>query len=131
MVIEHNPALAREMERRGMRYIYGDVAERSVLVEAGIGRTNSLAFTICDTVAKKDILRLVEELNPNVRVVVRVHYLQEMDSLRGDRAVSFVHPEFEASMDFVQQALLVYGLDEAQAAEHVRARREQYYGNHH
>ena len=128
VVVEHNPAVARELARRGIPYVYGDIADQSVLKEAGLGTARLLALTLPDPVAIRGVVQAALALNPKIELVVRVHYVSEIAKLRSSEPVHFVHPEFEAGLHFARHALTVYGLDLDRAGEHIETRRVQHYG---
>lgn len=84
-VIDFNPLVNRELRRRGMRIIYGDITQRDTLLHAGIAHAEVLVCTLPNTVLKgSNNLRLARELraiNPTARLIMHAEKLQDVATL--------------------------------------------------
>lgn len=74
LVIDFSPAVLRELRRRGVACLYGDVASMDTLQQAAVHGANVVVSTITDAVLKGTtnlrLLRKVRKLAPAARVVV-------------------------------------------------------------
>jgi len=59
--------------KEGVPVIFGDARMSSTLLEAGIERARAIMITVNDDVVNSVIARRARELNPGVRVVVRIY----------------------------------------------------------
>jgi len=84
-VIDFNPLVSRELRRRGVRIIYGDITQRDTLLHAGIAHAEVLVCTLPNTVLKgSNNLRLARELraiNPAARLIMHAEKLQDVATL--------------------------------------------------
>jgi len=84
-VIDFNPLVNRELRRRGVRIIYGDITQRDTLVHAGIDCAETVVCTLPNTVLKGSTnLRLARELraiNPTARLIMHAEKLQDVADL--------------------------------------------------
>ncbi len=84
-VVDFNPLVSRELQRRGVRIIYGDITQRDTLVHAGVAHAEVIICTLPNTVLKgSNNLRLARELraiNPNGRLIMHAEKLADVASL--------------------------------------------------
>jgi Kef-type K+ transport system membrane component KefB len=132
LVIDFNPTVMRELRRRGIRCVYGDVAHADTLRHVGISQANLVVCSITDDILRGTsnlrLLRNVRNSSPNARVMLTTEHIPQ--------ALHF----YEAGADFVyvprlhsasQMAhLLKRGLEDGfedvrnQEIEHLTHRRE-------
>ena len=93
MVIDFNPAVHRELNRRGIKCLYGDIASMDTLHHAQIHSAKVVISTIIDPILKGTnnlrLMRHAKHLCPEAQVVVAA------DTIRG--AIEL----YEAGADFV------------------------------
>jgi Kef-type K+ transport system membrane component KefB len=74
LVIDFNPVVLRELNRRGIKSIYGDVANMNTLRHAQIDSAKIVVSTISDAILRGttnlQLLRQARRLCPNAQVVV-------------------------------------------------------------
>ncbi|MBF0136061.1 MAG: cation:proton antiporter [Magnetococcus sp. DMHC-1] len=90
----------------GLPVIFGDAAQRPVLKAAKMTRANMLLITTPGLAVVLGVIRQAHDLNPSCRIVVRTSDISHMHMIRDAGAVGVIHPEFEAGLEFVRQALL-------------------------
>jgi Kef-type K+ transport system membrane component KefB len=132
LVIDFNPTVMRELRRRGISCVYGDVAHADTLRHAGIGNAELVVCSITDDILRGTsnlrLLRNIRAACPKARVMLTTEHIPQ--------ALHF----YEAGADFVyiprlQSALqiarilkqgLADGFDSARALEieHLSNRRE-------
>jgi len=85
MVLDFNPQVYERLRRRGVHVIYGDIAQRDVLLHAGVGRAETIICSLPNTVLKGasnlKLLRQLRELNPTAKIVVHAELLVDIPAL--------------------------------------------------
>ncbi len=93
MVIDFNPTVMRELRRRGMKVVYGDIAHADTLHHAHIGDAELVVSSITDDVLRGTsnlrILQTVRRISPRARIVLTTEHIPQ--------ALKF----YEAGADFV------------------------------
>ncbi len=81
MVIDFNPTVMRELRRRGIKVVYGDIAHADTLRHAGIQSAELVVSSITDDVLRGTsnlrILRSVRTQAPHVRVVLTTDHIPQ------------------------------------------------------
>ncbi len=84
-VVDFNPLVYGELRRRGISVVYGDIAQRSVLEQAGISEARIVVCSLPNTLLKGTTnLRLLQEvraLNPTAHVIVHAERLSDAATL--------------------------------------------------
>ena len=84
-VVDYNPHVNRELRRRGVTVIYGDISQRATLLHAGIDRAEIIISSIPNALLKNtNNLRLVQELralNPTAKIISHAELLAEVPKL--------------------------------------------------
>ncbi|PYI86645.1 MAG: hypothetical protein DME26_08680 [Verrucomicrobia bacterium] len=84
-VVDFNPIVNKELRRRGVRVIYGDISHRETLIHAGIEKAEIIIITLPNTVLKGTTnLRMVQqlrELNPTAQIVAHAELVREVSLL--------------------------------------------------
>ena len=92
-VIDFNPTVMRELGRKGIKVVYGDIAHADTLRHAGVEHAELVVSSITDDVLRGTsnlrLLRSVKSLAPNARVVLTTEHIPQ--------ALKF----YEAGADFV------------------------------
>lgn len=98
LVIDFNPLVLQELRRRGIRCLYGDVANMDTLHHAHIEHARIVACTISDAILRGTtnarLLRQVRRLCPGAQVIVAADLIATAKDL------------YEAGADFVYIARL-------------------------
>ena len=93
MVIDFNPTVMRELRRRGIKVVYGDIAHADTLHHAGIEEAELVVSSITDDILRGTsnlrILRTIRQHSPHARVVLTTDHIPQ--------ALKF----YEAGADFV------------------------------
>jgi CPA2 family monovalent cation:H+ antiporter-2 len=126
-VIELNPAIVRDLRRRGVRAYYGDAGSDALLLRAGIHQARSLAVTSNDLLTARTAVAHARRLNPSIDVVTRATAAAEIEALRRAGADEVVQPEFEAGLEFVRHVLRRQGVSAAETTALLARRRASFY----
>jgi Kef-type K+ transport system membrane component KefB len=74
VVVDFNPEVFRELKRRGIKVVYGDISNEQTLHHAGIEEAKVVVSTITDDIlvgtSNLNLIRQVRRLAPQARIVV-------------------------------------------------------------
>jgi CPA2 family monovalent cation:H+ antiporter-2 len=123
-VIELNHETVRELGASGIRAVYGDAAQATILEHAGIAGAKTLVFAASGT-PPEAIVRAARDANPDVRIFARTTYVRDVPASLTGGADVVVSAEVEVALALVEHLLVELGatpeqLDRARA----RTRRE-------
>ncbi len=80
-VIDFNPTVMRELGRKGIRCVYGDIAHADTLRHAGVEHAKLVVSSITDDVLRGTsnlrLLRSVQGLAPNAHVVLTTEHIPQ------------------------------------------------------
>ncbi len=100
----------REAAAAGDRVVYGDAAKREVLLAAGLMRAKILVITYDDKHSALKILHHVQELRPDLPVIVRTTDETHIEALKQAGATEVVAEVLEGSVMLASQAMLMSGV---------------------
>ena len=109
------------------RVVYGDAAKREVLMAAGLMRAKVLVVTYTDKHSALTILRHVNELRPDLPVVVRSIDDTDIEELKNAGAAEVVAEVLEGSIMLASQALLLAGVPVKRVIHQVQENRARRY----
>src|SRR6185369_319072 len=107
-VVELNHDTVAQLKKEGIRAVYGDAAQRSILEEAGVREAGSLVFAASGTAADA-VIAVAKELNPGIRILARATYVREMPAARKAGADVVVSAEAEVAMAMTEHLLFELG----------------------
>lgn len=110
VVIEQDPVLVRAEKAGGTPIFYGDSARQEVLAHAGIAHARALALTVSDANSTLRSAELARRLNPDVRVVARARYIDEVEPLIKVGTQDVVPEEFVSSVELFSRVLNIYAV---------------------
>lgn len=100
-VVDFNPEVYRKLNQRGVKCVFGDIANSGVLREAGIEGARVVLSTIPDTILKGtsnlQLLSSVKAINPKGRVIVTAETVEMARRLWDAGADFVILPHVEAS----------------------------------
>lgn len=108
IVIEINPETVRHEKLKGEPIVYGDADQRAVLEHAGILAAKSVVITISDPANSRRIIEAARRLNPNAHIIVRTHFVNDIDRLYAVGADEVISDEFESSIELFSRVLNRY-----------------------
>ncbi len=81
LVIDYNPTVMRELRRRGVKCVYGDIAHADTLRHAGIANAQLVVSSITDDVLRGTsnlrLMRSIQNAAPNARVVLTTDHIPQ------------------------------------------------------
>jgi Kef-type K+ transport system membrane component KefB len=111
-VIDFNPEVCQELNRRGIKCLFGDLGNTGTLTEAGLEKASLVISSIPDTILKgtnnMSILNYIKRVNPAARVVVTAERIHSAEKLWDAGADFVILPQVEMSskLALVMQKLI-------------------------
>jgi len=112
-VIEIDPERISDLQRGGTAYIYGDASNAHVLSRVDLAKARVLVVTFPDPLAVVTTVKNALVINPDIRIVARVHRVREAGLLRKLGIEALISPEYEASLEFLRKTLSAVGWKKA------------------
>lgn len=118
-VIEINPVTVKKLRDQGIITFYGDSASRHLLLEAGILRARSLVVSFPDPLGIQQIISSVEDLNPDLFLLVRTRFEREMPRLYDLGADAVVMEEWLASFELNRILMHQFQIPDDRISKHL------------
>jgi CPA2 family monovalent cation:H+ antiporter-2 len=110
--VDQNPLTVAHARESGQPVLFGDATRAAILERLGVERAKLVSIAISDPGGTHRCISAVRALAPDVRVVVRTRYLQELDQIFAEGATEVVAEEFEASIDLFSKVLRAFEIPE-------------------
>ncbi|KXS32726.1 MAG: Sodium/hydrogen exchanger [Candidatus Gallionella acididurans] len=110
IALDLDPRRVHEAAAEGKSVVYGDAAKREVLMAAGLMRAKTLVVTYNDKHSALKILHHVNQMRPDLPVVVRTTDDSYIDEFKKAGAAEVVAEVTEGSVMLASQALLMSGV---------------------
>ncbi|MEW6432849.1 MAG: cation:proton antiporter [Myxococcota bacterium] len=105
VVLELNADTVRTARAAGEDIHYGDATSEDALEHVHLEAARALVLVMNDPAAARRVLNTARHVAPKVPVLLRTHYLVEVDQLLGAGAADVVAEEVESAMEIVVRAL--------------------------
>lgn len=99
-VVEHDPALVRSAQARGVAAVYGDAVNPRILAQLITHATRVVLVTMPEPAATAAVTRHVRKTSSEARVVARAANADEADRLKSQGAADALVPELEGARAF-------------------------------
>lgn len=107
-ILEMNPDLVGNARREGEPVYFGDATQPEVLKQANITAARVAVVAISDAAATIRICDLIRRISPEVHLIVRTRYIQEIEGLYRVGANEVIPEEFETSIEIFTLVLRKY-----------------------
>jgi CPA2 family monovalent cation:H+ antiporter-2 len=108
IIIEMNPETVRVEKEKGEPIYYGDAGQEAVLNHANIKEARIVVLVISDPAATRRTALIARRLNPDVHIIARTRFLQEMEPLYKLGVNEVIPEEFETSVEIFSRVLTRY-----------------------
>lgn len=108
VIIETNPETVRQERQHGERIHYGDATHGSVLESANIMSARVLVVGISDYIATRTIIDVAKRMNPEIYIIARTRYMNEIKALSQMGADEVIPEEYETSVEIFSRLLKKY-----------------------
>ncbi|MBY0359164.1 MAG: cation:proton antiporter [Candidatus Obscuribacterales bacterium] len=116
-IIEHDPHVVKSEKAKGLPILYGETSRQEVLQHAGVHDASVLALTVSDQDTVLRSIELAKRLNPELHVIARTRYQEEVKPLLAVGAEEVIPEEMIGSMEMSTLVLNKYRI----AAETIEA----------
>ena len=127
IALDFDPQRVKAAAAAGEHVVYGDAARREVLMAAGLNRARAMIVTFAEISSAMKILRLSQELRPELPVIVRTLDDTDLDKLMQAGAAEVVPEVLEGSLMLASHALMLLGVPLSRVVKRIREVREQRY----
>lgn len=127
IALDLDPDRVREAAAGGESVVFGDAGRKEALLAAGLQRASVVVVTVSDTALSEKILHHVQQLRPELPVVVRTADEKDMARLIRAGAAEVVPETLEASLMIASHALALVGVPINRVLKRVRQVRSQRY----
>jgi len=108
--VEANAVAVRDLRARGEPVVYGDASRPSILESLGVRSARAVVVALSDPIATREVVALARSLAPDVPILVRTHYVRDVDALLGAGANRVVVEELESTLALVGALLEQFGV---------------------
>ena len=108
VVIELNADTVREEQEKGEPIFFGDAGQEPVLQHARVETARALVVTVGDPASLYGIIDNARRLNPEIYLVIRTRFVDNVDDLYAAGADEVIPEEFETSIEILNRVLMKY-----------------------
>lgn len=127
VISEMNPTTVHAQQNEGRPIYYGDAGQEAVLERLGVHRARALVVTMSDPAAARQIVQRARSMNPDLHIVSRTRYIDEMKPLYELGADEVVPEELETSLAIFVRVLRKYMVPDEEIRGTVQGLRSDYY----
>ncbi|MES2406034.1 MAG: monovalent cation:proton antiporter-2 (CPA2) family protein [Pseudomonadota bacterium] len=128
IALDVDTTLVKAAAAAGENVVFGDASRREVLKAVGLNRARAMVITFASLPAAMKILGVVQELRPDLPVIVRTVDDTDLSALKQAGAAEVVPEVLEGSLMLASHALLLLGVPLTRVLKKLRGVREQRYG---
>ena len=125
LAIEINHTRFREATRKGLKVVFGDASHRRILAAAGLPRARLLVVTFDRRPAVERLLDHARHENPTLPSIVSAADDRQISTLANAGAAAVFPENLAAGLALADQALLMAGYTQEEAAETISAVRAE------
>lgn len=108
IIIEMNPETVKQEKLKGETIYFGDATHEAVIKHAFVENANVAAVMINDFVASSRIVELLREMNPNLYIVVRTRYFNQIHMMYQAGANEVIPDELGSSVEIFTRVLNLF-----------------------
>lgn len=109
LVVEQDAAYATEMQKTGIRTLFGDAANSEILTHTGLETASALVVTVPSEATSELIVAAAHTLAPDLPIIVRAGTESGVKRLAEHGTHHIIHPELEGGLEIVRHMLLTLG----------------------
>ena len=108
IIVEMDPEIVALEGKIGEPICFGDAAQEYILRQVGTKNARVLVIAISDPSATRRITELSRRINPDLFIIARTRYIQEMKPLHDLGANEVIPEEYETSIEIFTRILDLY-----------------------
>ncbi len=126
-IIEMNPQTVSEYKLKGEPIRFGNIDHRDNLKHIGIEKASLLIIAINDIEAAKKSVGAARSLSSKVKIIVRVNYISQVETLYKGGADLVLSQDMETSLIFINHILKYYNIPDHVSRIQTNLLREEHY----
>jgi CPA2 family monovalent cation:H+ antiporter-2 len=130
LVIESNAENIEELNKRGIRNLYGDASNSEVLTHAGLEHARALVVAGPDESTSELVVASARDIAPNLPIIARATTEEGIKHLAELGAQDVIHPELEGGLEIVRHTLLKLDFPLQEIIRYMDAVRRDHYDMH-
>lgn len=119
VILEMNAETVKKEKLKGEPIYYGDAAQEEVLKHLDIENARIMVVAVSDPDATQRVIPIARRMNPNLYIIGRTRYLQDMQLLYRLGANDIIPEELEASVEIFTRVLRKYLVPKEEIAKFV------------
>jgi len=119
VVVDISVENVHKASQEGVYAFFGDVTNQDVLVKLGAEYASELVLLVNDPSAAELAVKVARELAPSLHIVVRTHYLLDIEPTLAAGADDVVPSEREAAVEVASLVLKRHQIDSQRIADHI------------
>jgi len=127
VAVDYDSSLVLRERAAGHRIFYGDVRRPEVLRSIGVANADLVIVTLDDFEATEDVVAAMQQVHPDLTVLVRGHNSEQCQTLRKLGASLVVSENLEASLELAREALIRDDGDANRAEKLILRFRDEHY----
>lgn len=120
VVIDYNHQVIRELNRKGIKALYGDPADVDVLDFAQVEKARAVVIAIPDRHTQELVIQHCQTLNPKAIIICRTHREKDQARLKALGVETIIQPEFEAALSMIHRVLQKMGVSREEVAGKIK-----------
>jgi len=125
IIVDLNLDTVQSLTREGRLALYGDAFNIEVMHQA-LARATHLIISLPHRANRGPLIAATKLINPQIKILVRAHYIAERQELNQAGADSAVYEEAEAAVALARMVLLDQGADRDKVRDETTRIREQF-----
>jgi K+:H+ antiporter len=125
VIVDINVENVRKASQDGVNAFFGDITSPDVLAKLGIDRAGELVLLVNDPGAAEHAVIVARRLAPGLHIVVRTHYLLDVEPILASGADDVVPSEREAAVEVTSRVLGRHQIDSERIVDHIYRIRNQ------
>jgi CPA2 family monovalent cation:H+ antiporter-2 len=126
-IVEMNPVTVKKFKSAGEPIYFGHIDRRENMILVGIKKASLLVIAMNDTEAAKRTVTLARQLNPAVKIIVRVNFLVQVEILYKLGADLVLSQDMETSLIFIHHILKLYNMPDHVSRIQTNMLRKEHY----
>lgn len=127
LVVEQDAVYASEIQKQGVKTLFGDAANSEILTHTGLERALALVVTVPDQTTAELVTTAAHDIAPDVTIIARASAEGGVARLSDHGARHVIHPELEGGLEIVRHTLLTLGYPMTQIQPYIDSVRQDAY----
>lgn len=127
LVVEQDAAYAAEIQKAGVKTLFGDAANSEILNHTGLEQALALVVTVPNQTTSELIVAAAHDIAPSLAIIARAGAASGVQRLIDHGARHVIHPELEGGLEIVRHTLLTLGYPMSQIQPYVDTVRHDAY----